>query len=256
MKYLCFLFLICFALSPAAAELRSLEEIFPALGEERSAVFSEDGFLRSLEKNERPGLVPSASSGIDLLSEVLKTNPSYLAESLLVIPYKQKTLDNLDAYNALGRIRDLKGRLYRSHTRNAEVPLFEDATRISGENSTRTIPDPPPSRVLPDSETVYIRLKDINFGNSFYRGDISISPHGVSYHLTNTKNLSYLIFTVMKEGKFSAALYMEPLSEGMLIYSIAGADASDFIASKVDIPSAISKRLAVFISWIKAGLEF
>jgi hypothetical protein len=58
----------------------------------------------------------------------------------------------------------------------------------------------------------------------------------------------------MKEEKFLAILYMEPLTEGMLIYSMAGADASDFIASKIDIPSAISKRLAVFIGWIRDGI--
>jgi hypothetical protein len=59
----------------------------------------------------------------------------------------------------------------------------------------------------------------------------------------------------MKEEKFSAILYMEPLTEGMLVYSVAGADASDFIASKIDIPSAISKRLAVFIGWISDDLK-
>ena len=253
--FLFFLVCIFFPYSAGANSLRSFDELFPGIEENRKReVFGPEGLIRSIKANEPLEFVPGAASGIDLRASVMKTNPSYLAESLLVIPYQGKILDRLAAYNALGRVRDLKGRLYRSHTRNAEVPLFEDATRLESDKRNNPIPDPPPAREIPSSETVFIRLKDVNFGNCFYRGDISTSPHGVTYKLYNYRNISYLIFSVMKEEKFTATLYMEPLSEGMLIYSMAGAETSDFIASRIDIPSAISKRLAVFIGWISDGL--
>ena len=235
---------------------RSIDELFPGLSQsQKDGIFSPGGLIQSHKKNEALLFVPAPGSGIDLLSAVMGTNPSFFAESLLVVPYQGKTLDRLDVYNALGRIRDLKGRLYRSFTRNAEVPLFEDATRIDSVQKNNPIPDPQRSMVLPLSETVYIRLKDVNFGNTFYRGDISTGPYGVTYKLSNSKNISYLFFTVMKEGKFTAMLYMEPLAEGMLIYSMAGAETSDFVSGRIDIPSAISKRLGVFIAWISDGLK-
>jgi len=143
----------------------------------------------------------------------------------------------------------LKGRMYYSHTKGQEVALFEDATRLESERRTSVIPDPLPSSVLPSSETIYIRLKDTNFGNSYYRAEISPQSRGLLYSLTNFRNITYLLFTVMKEENFSAMLYLEPLAEGVLIYSVGGADVSDFIAKQIDIPSAISKRMAVFISW-------
>jgi len=236
-------------------QLRSFEEIFPGIGANlKNEAFSTGGFIHSLEKNESLEIIPATGSGINLQSAVMRGNPSFLAESLLVIPYQGRTLEKLDAYNALGRIRDLKGRLYSSHTRNAEVPLFEDATRLESPTKNNPVPDPQGASVLPISETVFIRLKDINFGNTYYRGEMTTSQHGVTYSLSNYRNITYLLFTVMKEGRFSAILYMEPLKEGMLVYSVAGADTSDFIASKIDIPSAISKRLAVFIGWINDGL--
>lgn len=247
--------------SPAMAQnmagsLRSFDDLFPGLGQDqKKEVFSDEGLVLSLKKNQSFTLNPAPASGIDIRSAVMKTNPSYLAESLLVVPYSGRVLSKLDAYNALGKISDLKGRLYHSHTRDADIPLFEDATRIESAKKTNPIPDPAPAGLLPPSETVYIRLKDVNFGNSYYRGDISTSPYGVTYNLTNFKSLTYLLFTVMKEEKFSAILYMEPLAEGMLVYSVAGADASDFIAKRIDIPSAISKRLAVFIGWISDGVK-
>jgi hypothetical protein len=252
-------FFILFLPASIAAEtnsLRSFGELFPYLGEDRKReAFSEEGAIRSVKKNEVLEFLPAPGSGIDLYGTVMKINPAYLAESLLVIPYQDKVFTRLDAYNALGKVSDLKGRLYRSHTRNAEVPLFQEAVRLENEKSGRAVPDPIPARELPNAETVFIRLKDINFGNSYYRTDMSVTPFGLTYKITNTKNLTYLLFTVLREEKFSSILYIEPLTEGMLVYSMAAADASDFIAGIVDIPSAISKRLLVFLSWIRDNLK-
>ena len=257
------LFLFCFFLSLSSlwaqapkSDLRSIDEIFPSLSEsQKREISSENGIIHSLGKDESFQFIPAPGSGIDLYSEVIKINPSHLAESLLLIPYEGKKFTQLDTYNALGNVSDLKGRLYSSHTRNAEVPLFEDATRVISAENNKPLSDPPPSNKLPLAETVFMRLKDVNFGNSYYRAQFSVNSRGVTYHLTNYKPLSYLIFTVMKTEKFTAYLYMEPLVEGMLVYSVAGAETSDFVAKQVDMPSAIRKRLAVFIAWIKDGLK-
>ena len=250
------LFAVIVPTAIAANPLRSFDEIFPGIGEnERSGVFSPEGLIRSVRGSENPAFLPAAGSGIDLHDTVMRINPSYIAESLLVIPYHDRTLERLDIYNALGKISDLKGRLYHSHTRDAEIPLFEDATRIESERNTRAIPDPPPARELPRLETTFIRLKDVNFGNSYYRAEMTASTYGITYKLTNFRTLSFLFFPVLRDGKFTAILYMEPLLEGMLVYSMAGADASDFISNRVDIPSAINKRLAVFIAWISDGIK-
>jgi len=259
LKYLLFLFLfILFLPADIGAEtnsLRSFSDLFPSLGEDqKKEAFSEEGTIRSVKKNEALEFLPVSGSGIDLYGTIMRSNPTYLAESLLVIPYQGKVFTKLDAYNALGKISDLKGRLYHSHTRDAYVPLFQEATRLENAKSSKAVQDPMPSRELPNAETLFIRLKDINFGNCYYRTDMSVTPFGLTYKITNTKNITYLLFTVLKEDKFNSILYMEPLTEGMLIYSMAGADASDFIASMIDIPSAISKRLMVFLSWINDNL--
>jgi hypothetical protein len=261
LKYLPFLFLLFFILYlPADIDaqtnsLRSFSELFPSLGEsQKKEAFGGEGTIRSVKKNEALEFLPAPSSGIDLYGTVMRSNPTYLAESLLVIPYQDKVFTKLDAYNALGKISDLKGRLYHSHTRDAYVPLFQEATRLENEKSSKAVPDPLPTREMPNAETLFIRLKDINFGNCYYRTDMSVTPFGLTYKITNTKNITYLLFTVLKEGKFTSILYIEPLTEGMLVYSMAGADASDFIANMIDIPSAISKRLMVFLGWINDNL--
>jgi hypothetical protein len=245
---------------PAFAESRSFDAVFPGLSPEiRSAAFSAEGFINSANGVSGPGVFgggPDGAYGIDpgIRNAVLDKNPGFLIEYLWVIPGEPGAVSLLDVYNALGKIRGLKGRLYFSESRGKNIPLFEDATRLQSAAKNTPVPDPGPAAAVPRSETIYIRLRDVNFGNTYYRGDLSLDQYGLRYRLSNHKNLSYLFIPVIKEERFTAQLYFEPLREGLLIYSIAGADVSDFIASKIDIPSAISKRLLVILSWVAEGI--
>ena len=237
---------------------RGFNDIFPNLGRDiRNAAFSESGYVKTGEKSGGFELTGGVSSGIDaqIINGVMGKNPGYIVESILVIPGVPGSVTLLDVYNALGNIRGLSGRLYDSATRNQAIPLFEDATRIRGERQTAAIPDPLPARTLPRTETIFIRLKDSNFGNSYYRADMSLNQNGLCYNLSNFRNLTYFLIPVIREGKFTAQLYFEPINEGVLIYSIAGADVSDFVASRVHMGSAIAKRLAVIISWAAEGIS-
>ncbi|MDR3341932.1 MAG: hypothetical protein LBT14_03935 [Treponema sp.] len=239
---------------PLFSQNRSFDTLFPELdAASKSKVFSPRGLILSATGNGPLRLLPSASSGIDISSPVLKKKPSCLVEALLVIPHTE-TKGFIHIYNALAKIRNLKGRLYHSFTRDENIPLFEEATRIQSPRRMTPIPDSPDAISVPRSETLYIRLKDVNFGNSYYRADITQQHQGLLYSLSNFKSLSYLFIPVIKEGKFITQLYFEPLAEGVLVYSIAGADVSDFVASQVDIPSAIRKRLEVIIDWVVEGI--
>jgi hypothetical protein len=73
--------------------------------------------------------------------------------------------------------------------------------------------------------------------------------------LSNFRSLNYLFIPVIKEENFVAQIYAEPVEEGVLIYSIAGAQVSDFVASKIHMPSAIRKRLEVIIAWVVDGIS-
>ena len=239
----------------AGAQARSFNDIFPTLAANYRAEAFAGGAIRTVGKGDSLQILPSQASGIDIPERIRNKGYAYLSESVLVVPYGSRTLRVLDAYNALGKVQNLKGILYNSHSKNEAVPLFEEATRVESDRRNNPIPDPLPASSIPSSETVYIRLKDVNFGNTYYKADITPYGRGILYSLTNYRNISYLFFTVMKEGNFSAYLYMEPLREGMLVYSAAGSDVSNFVAGQVDIPSAISKRLAVFVEWVSNGLR-
>jgi len=258
MKRLIFFILILFlfCVSNLFSQLRAFNDIFPDINSEnRSLIFSNDAYVKASQKAN--GFViygNSQSCGLDskIVDNVLNTKPGYFVESIYLIP---GTTSLLDIYNALGKIRNLKGRLYRSSTRGKEIPLFEEATRITSEKNTTAIADPAPASVLPKTETVHVRLKDVNFGNTFYRAEMSLTQNGLIYTMTNSRNINYMLVPVMKEGRFIARLYIEPIAEGILIYSVAGADISDFVASKIHVDSAITKRLTVITSWAADGIS-
>ncbi|MCL2270868.1 MAG: hypothetical protein FWC24_05935, partial [Treponema sp.] len=162
MMRLCFFFVFFFlgftlsAQTSTAPGQRSFDEIFPGIPSNiRTEAFSSSGFCRSTGDASPSAIIGSGQSDIDprIIEAVLIKKPGFLVESILVIPGKTGKYSLLDVYNALGRIRRLKGRHYHSFTRNEYVPLFEDATRIESSKKNNSIADPAPAVSIPPSET-------------------------------------------------------------------------------------------------------
>jgi hypothetical protein len=238
----------------SGSSLRSVYEIFPSLDAGiRDQAFSSNGYFICHDKESR--LLESSGIDAQLLTRIDSLKPSVVVECLYVVPYPAGPMEPVDIYNGLRNVRALKGRLYHSETRGTDIPLFEDATRLESSRRTGIQEDPPPRNSLPESETIYIRLKDANFGNSYYQADIKKNFTGFTYSLSNNRDLSYTIIPIIKAGHFLAQFHFEPTREGILVYSISGAKFSNFIAQRVDVPSAIQKRLEVILSWVIDGVS-
>ena len=235
-------------------ETRSFDAIFPNFSQsQRSKIFSEGGLKHSFEKGDAPILIPDPDSGIDLLSSVMKKNPSHIIEVLLVAPYNEIELDMLDIYNALGRIENMKDQSIPWNGR--DVNLFVESTRLESAQNRKPISDPPLADTLPYSETMYLRLKEASFGNLFVRGDVSISLYGITYSMTNFTDVRFFLIPVMKAERFSAIIYLEPVKEGVLIYSMSGIYLPGFIADSINLTPNINRRITVLINWITDNLR-
>jgi hypothetical protein len=230
-----------------------LDDVFPDLDAEiKKEAFSSTGYLVSRNDNRQTLKSPSVDHLVR--SRINNIKPTVVVECLLVIPYPSDPLDLVGIYNGLRRIRALGGRLYHSETRGADIPLFENVTRLESAKRSTAKEDPLPQNSLSNSETIYIRLKDANFGNCYYQADITKNIPGFIYTLFNNRDMTYFVIPVIKSGCFVAQFYFEPISEGVLVYCVSGAEVSGLIASQVDMPSAIRKRLAVIIDWIIEGV--
>jgi len=235
-------------------ELRTFRSLFPKLTvSQRIRAVGEVGLRYSFENEGSPTLVPASDSGIDLLSIVMAKKPSHVIEALVVVPYKKRELDLLDAYNALGRVKNIQDHKYSANGK--DVVIFKETTRLKSAKERKPIPDPAPTNMLPYAETIYIRFIDPYIGDLYLRGDISISLYGITYSMTNFRDVSYSIFRVMKTDRFSAIIYVEPVKEGILIYSMSGLYLPNFIAKRLNLTPNMNRRITVLLNWIIEGLR-
>jgi len=240
------------------SSLRSFDDIFPEFpGTLHAKVFSRAGYFNTQPTGEEAGSNLLARQGRlkpGLVDPVLEIGPRVLVESMRVVSYPAGNVSLLDIYNAIGRIRDLGGRTYRSHSRGSETPLFEEATRLGGPRNNSPVGDPEPALELPLSQTIYMRLRDTNFGNTFYRAEVGHDGRSLHLTMSNNRNITVMLFPAIREGMFVARMYFEPIAEGVLMYSLAGVGVSDFVSSRIHMPSAIEKRLSVIMGWAADGI--
>jgi hypothetical protein len=251
---MCILFLSSFIF----AEDRTIEELFPDTSETilqkaRNGAYSHS--IKAASSTEMAAaLTIKPAGGISIDWSRFNGAPVNIIENLLLLK-NNKPVTKLDIYNALCKIRTLQGKEYFSSTRGRRTALFEDASRVAGENNLKKQNDPPPAVSLPSDETIFIMVKDVNFGNCYYRAEIKTYGSGIRYSLTNFKSINYLFIPVIKTGNLMIQLYIESLNEGVLIYGLSCVTAANFADKQVDIPSAIQKRLDVIYEWIGGNIK-
>jgi hypothetical protein len=217
-------------------------------------IFSNEGLKNFFEKDGLPMMVPNPASGIELLSSVMAKKPSHIIEALVLVPYNRgRELDILDIYNALGRIGNLKD--YSFTINDKQYNIFEETTRLVSARNRKSVSDPPPADTLPYAETMYLRFKDAYYGNLFIRGEVSVSLYGLTYSMTNFTDVRYFLVPIIKAERISVVIYLEPVKEGVLIYSMSGIYLPGFIADRVNITPSVNRRINTLIKWITDGLR-
>jgi len=235
-------------------QMRSFDAVFPGLSwEQRAMATSTVGLRNFFMKGESPMLVPNPDSGIDLLDSVREKDPSHLIEALLVVPYNGQEIDLLEIYNALGMIENIKD--YSVWVNGRDYYAITESSRIVSASNRRDIPDPPPAERLPFSETMYLRIREIDFGNFFLRGDVSISLYGMTYRMTNFTDIRVLLIPIMRAERFNIIVYLEPVEEGILVYCVSGFYMPAFIVSMFNLTSSINNRVTILINWMIDSLR-
>jgi len=238
----------------AKFQIRSFDAVFPGFSREQKATaMGGIGIRNFFVRGESPTLVPNPDSGIDLLERVMEKDPSHLIEGLLVVPYNGQESDLLEVYNAVGRIEDIKN--YSTRVNGRDFYAITESTRIESARNRRDIPDPPPAVRLPFSQTMYLRIKDVDFGNLFLRADLSISLYGMTYRMTNFADIRFFLIPVMRAERFNTVIYLEPVEEGILIYCVCGFYMPGFIANMINLTSTINTRVTILTNWVIDSLR-
>jgi len=236
-------------------QVRNIMQVFPACtAEQRNAALSSAGYLYYGDRSENLTLMPHTGETITISKSSLGPKPGFFLEYLQILPRKNMSL--LRIYNAVQKIQDLKGRLYYSQTAKKYMPVFTDAVRIEGPGNLKAfLPDPPLAGMVSSRETIYTRITDARFGNCYFEISLTSDKQGIMYRTTNFRPLTFGPIPVIKERVLNILLYIEPVEEGLAVYCLAGTEVSDFIAKYVDIPTALNKRMSVFVEWMLDGTK-
>ena len=79
--------------------------------------------------------------------------------------------------------------------------------------------------------------------------------YGITYSMTNFAAVRYFLVPIMGVERFITIIYLEPVKEGILIYSMTGFYLPGFIADRVNLTPNINRRIEIFINWITDGLR-
>ena len=59
----------------------------------------------------------------------------------------------------------------------------------------------------------------------------------------------------MRAERFAVIFYVEPVREGILVYSVAGVAIPEFIANRANLAENINNHITVFMDWLYAGFR-
>jgi hypothetical protein len=258
MKAVCAFGLLLVCVCALSAQ-RRFDDLFPALPAEiKSAAFTPEGFTSCVTDPARLAIASDVSAAMfsgTFAANIASGSFSYISENLLVIPHPENRAVTLpDIYDSLQHVRAMTTVKYHSFTRKKWVPLFESAYRIESPERQTALPDPTSSNI-PQTETLYIKVKDINLGSTIYRSDLAAIGSALLYTITNHKASALFLVTVIRPEGFVSRIYLEPLAEGTLVYCVACIHVPAFVDRMIDMPSALKKRLDVLTEWALAGLN-
>jgi hypothetical protein len=242
---------IALAATAETAEARPLSALYPAL-DPAIIVGAARPLGYSAVVEGTPRLLPAGEAGAAVLRALEGRKSSFLVETL-VIAKGVGAGSKLELYDSMTRYRGLSGVTYRSKSQGEGTVLFSEVARISDPRKPQPLPDEAASS-LPERAQHFIRLKDANFGTCYYEVLLDTRGPGIALAMSNARPLSYLFVPVVGEGGLFCVFYVEPVSEGLLIYGISGGTVSGLAAKQVNLPSAVRKRAAAIAGWLASGL--
>lgn len=239
-------------------EIRSL--LPPDLLSDHPEILEGESVTSPVDSGE-PALLPRNDDLVeDLIPGMPLDDVPVAIESLRYIPLTERdgdavSIGELTVYNILRSISRMQGIEYYSERRNRMRVLFEQSYTVAEAGGDNRIADRHVTSI-PTEDILYARQEDGTFGDHAYAITYRRHASGLSLDLTNLDPLRYGFFPAVSERGLRIVLFVTPVDEGVLVYSIALADVPRIPVFTGRVAISFENRLIAVTNWLSSELRY
>lgn len=245
--------LLCLALLAAIAGSATWSDAASAfLSAETAATLAAKGEVRASSTGSKAALSLGVShpAVAGLRSMLAAESPDVIVEALF--SWKKPTAagddDLLSIYNIMRAIGSLEGIEYWSESRGKMRLFYERSTLVSGPDGKVAVPDRP-MEILPASERLYARQKDLSFGDNVYRIDLVSGSDWILFTSVNLTTMRYGIVPVAGPEKMSVRVLVINADDAVLFYAVSSARAAMVPGMRGKLEDSFGNRAAAIYAW-------
>ncbi|MBB6478995.1 DUF6675 family protein [Spirochaeta isovalerica] len=236
----------------------SSDRILSKLNAEEMDELKREGVVFRLGRTRR-GLFYTPETGLadNIVLRHDSIDPDVTVEAFFSVPYPydmpETQIDrDLILYNIVREVSHISGVQYWSRTKERYRTLFEDVY-VVGEDK-KPLYDMPVFEI-PEYDSFEIHMKEANLGRDYYLAEYRYDGRNMSFSLTNTSNVTFLLKVVGSEN-MQIDLLLMPGEEEILIYGYCGVKLANpgFVNKIMDPYSSFFRRLYAMEIWFENSL--
>jgi hypothetical protein len=207
-------------------------------------------------KTATPVLLPRHAYTRELVANALQDlDPSFLVETLCV--YHKPSGASFPAWSEVERsalfnrclaLSSLAGLEYYSESRKRMRTFYETSTVIDSPETKRPLPDPvydtPPASAL-----LYVRQKDLTFGDNIYRYEYHARSDALLFTQENLTTLSLVLIPAVGKNRLRSVVAVFDAGADLLVYVLSAAKATSLPGLNERIGESFSNRADAVLRW-------
>ena len=154
----------------------------------------------------------------------------------------------INLFNQALAMSTLTGIQYYSASRKAMRTFYESSKVIDGPETKNQLPDPVFAQP-PESLTLYVRQKDLTFGDNIYRYDFKIVRDAFFFTQENMTALNYGIIPAVGKNKLRSVMAVIDCGDSLLIYAVSMAKTASVPGMGDRIGNSFGNRAEAVLKW-------
>ncbi|MDR2767501.1 MAG: hypothetical protein LBB82_04150 [Treponema sp.] len=184
--------------------------------------------------------------------------PSFFGESLARYQKPRagewSAAERAGLYNSALALSTLTGLQYYSASRRQMRTFYETSSIVSGPDGKTPRPDPRYGEPPPEL-TVYVRQKDLSFGDNIYQYRYIARSDCFIFIQENLTAMSYGIIPVVGKNRLRSLVAVFDAGDSLLIYTVSMAKAASVPGLADRVSKSFGNRAEAILNWFTAQAE-